>query len=66
MASVESDSDSEDWDDDEEIKTEKEKIIPPFAPQATFVLEQGVLIQCGIQGPEKHKSSPTLNYWVIG
>lgn len=65
---VESDSESDDWDDDEEedIKDETSLTFSPFAPRVSNVLEHGVLIQCGIQNTEKQKNSPLLNYWVVG
>lgn len=67
---VESDSDeSDNWDDDddeEDIKEETVSTSSPFAPRASDVVEHGVLIQCGIHNTEKQKSSPLLNYWVVG
>ncbi len=68
MTCVESDSESDDWDNDEEEDIKKEMLLPssPFAPRVSDVVEHGVLIQCGIHNAEKHKNSPLLNYWVVG
>ncbi len=65
---VESDSESDDeWEEEEEdTKNDKMPAVSPFSPQASSVVEHGILVQCGIHSVEKHKSSPVLNYWVVG
>ena len=66
---MESDSESEDdWDDSEEDEEgqeeEPKKTAPrPFSPQASSVIEHGVLLECKTQSL---KTSAALQYWVIG
>ena len=63
VCGVESESDSDGWDSDEEVEKSS---ASPFAPRLSSVIERGVLMQCGIYHPERHKTTPTLNYWVVG
>ena len=66
VCGVDSDSDLDDWESDDDEDDRIKESVSPFTPRVSSVIEHGVLLQCGIHSLEKPRNIPTLNYWVVG